>query len=102
MNWKFFLCSYELLPLKYTILKFEMFWVKIGDVTGVQSYAIFPKKWSSNRMAKMPRDVTLCWLHDQFNIQYSGSFSRISTFSWFLEVFRIARHHLSFGAARTH
>ena len=58
MNRKFFLCSYKLSPLKYTILKFETFWVKIGDVTGFQSYAILPEKWSSNRAAKMSRDVT--------------------------------------------
>ena len=29
-------------------------------------------------------------------------FPHISTFSWFLEAFRIARHRLTFGAARTH
>ena len=42
MNRKFFLCSYKLSPLKYTIPKFETYWVKIGNVTGVQSYAILP------------------------------------------------------------
>ena len=55
MNRKFFLCSYKLSPLKYTIPKFEAFCVKIGDVTGIQSYAILPEKWSSNRTAKMSK-----------------------------------------------
>ena len=55
MNRKFFLCRYKLSPLKYTILKFETFGVKIGDVTGVQSYAFCPEKWSSNRAAKRPK-----------------------------------------------
>ena len=44
MNRKFFLCRYKLSPLKYTISKFETFGVKIGDVTGVQSYAFCPEK----------------------------------------------------------
>ena len=34
MNRKFLLRTYKLSPLKYTIPKFETFWVKIGDVTG--------------------------------------------------------------------
>ena len=55
MNRKFFLCRYKLSPLKYTISKFETFGVKIGDVTGVQSYAFCPEKWSSNRAAKRPK-----------------------------------------------
>ena len=55
MNRKFFLCRYKLSPLKYTISKFETFGVKIGDVTGVQSYAFCPEKWSSNRAAKWPK-----------------------------------------------
>ena len=55
MNRKFFLCRYKLSPLKYTISKFETFGVKIGDVTGVQSYAFCPEKWSSNREAKRPK-----------------------------------------------
>ena len=55
MNRKFFLCRYKLSPLKYTISKFETFEVKIGDVTGVQSYAFCPEKWSSNRAAKRPK-----------------------------------------------
>ena len=44
MNRKFFLCRYKLSPLKYTISKFETFGVKIGDVTGVQSYTFFALK----------------------------------------------------------
>ena len=55
MNRKFFLCRYKLSPLKYTISKFETFGVKIGDVTGVQSYAFCPEKWSSNRAGKRPK-----------------------------------------------
>ena len=55
MNRKFFLCRYKRSPLKYTISKFETFGVKIGDVTGVQSYAFCPEKWSSNRAAKRPK-----------------------------------------------
>ena len=55
MNRKFFLCRYKLSPLKYTISKFETFGMKIGDVTGVQSYAFGPEKWSSNRAAKRPK-----------------------------------------------
>ena len=55
MNRKFFLCRFKLSPLKYTISKFETFGVKIGDVTGVQSYAFCPEKWSSNRAAKRPK-----------------------------------------------
>ena len=55
MNRKFFLCRYKLSPLKYTISKFETFGVKIGDVTGVQSYAFCPENWSSNRAAKRPK-----------------------------------------------
>ena len=61
MNRKFFLCRYKLSPLKYTISKFETFGVKIGDVTGVQSYAFCPEKMvfkSHGQKAKMSRDVT--------------------------------------------
>ena len=57
----FFLRTYKLSPLKYTIPKFETFWVKIGDVTGVQSSAILPWKMvfkSRGQNVKMSRDVT--------------------------------------------
>ena len=61
MNRKFLLRTYKLSPLKYTIPKFETFWVKIGDVTVVQSYAILPSKMvfkSRGQNVKMSRDVT--------------------------------------------
>ena len=103
MNRKFFLCRYKLSPLKYTISKFETFGVKIGDVTGVQSYAFCPETWSSNRAAKRPK-CHVMWRN--FGCTISSISSMAVLFHIFqlspgsLKPFEIARHRLKLRSGK--
>ena len=95
INRKFFLCRYKLSPLKYTKLAM------------LQAFKVTLFALKNGLQIARPKGQNVTWCDVILvarSVQYLvwRFFPHISTFSWFLEAFRIARHRLTFGAARTH
>ena len=96
INRKFSLCSYKLSPLKYTIPKFETFWVKIGDVRR-SKLRYFALK-NGLQIARSKCHVMLVARSVQYPVWRLFSMY----YNFLLEAFQMARHRLSIGAARAH